>query len=131
MNKKLWKILIIIFILLILLIYGEKAVSFGKKIFYRQKGYVICNDTKCMNNNLQICNKAYWNDFRGSLWIESFVKGYEEADCVYIILRSNNIKTVCRFSEDIFTKELVDEVFGVHHELEEVISENCEHINIK
>ena len=131
MKNKKWKILIIIFALIILLIYSEAIMSFGKKILYRQQGYVICNDVKCMNEHLQLCQKAYWNDYGGNLWVETFIKGYDKGDCVYVILRSNSKKTVCRFSEEIFSKELVDEVFGVHHGLHDVIKENCEHINIK
>ncbi len=108
-----------------LLIYSEHIMAFGKKVAFKQRGYVICKDIKCMNENLQICNKAYWNDFTGSSWAESFVEGHDNDDCIFITKRSNKVKTTCSFGKDIFSKELVDEVFGVHKGLEKVVAENC------
>lgn len=111
---------------MILLIYSEAIMAFGKKMLNKQKGYAICNDTKCMNENLQTCSKAYWYDSGGNSWLEMFVQGYDGDDCVLVTKRSNKEKTICRFGKDIFSEDLVDEVFGVHKGLREVIDANCQ-----
>jgi len=61
MYKKIIKYTIIIFAVIVLLIYSESILGVGKKLRYKQQGYIVCDDFVCMNKNMQTCNKAYRN----------------------------------------------------------------------
>lgn len=117
---------IIIFFVMILLIYSESILSFGKKLRYKQKGYTICNDYKCMNDNMQKCQKAYLNVQSGFKWVDLFVQGYKDKKCVYQVNRYTGDGYICSFGGEVFSKDLVDEIFGVHKGLRQEIIDNCQ-----
>lgn len=128
MNNKIISFTLAIFFLIILLIYSENIMSFGKRILFKQKGYIVCSDIKCMNEAMQDCTKCYYNNVGGNNWVEIVSEGVIDGKCTYFINRSDKTKTKCQFEMDIFSKELVDEIFGVHHGLREVVDSGCQEI---
>jgi len=129
MYKKIIKYTIIIFAVIVLLIYSESILGVGKKLRYKQQGYIVCDDFVCMNKNMQTCNKAYRNVNSGFKWIDIFVQGFKDNKCIYEVKRYTNNGYICSFDGEVFSKKLVDEVFGVHNGLRDTIINNCKHIN--
>ena len=125
MQNKIIKITLIIFAIIIFLIYSESILSIGKKLRYKQKGYIVCNNFICMNKHMQKCEKAYLNVYSGFKWIDAFVQGYQDGKCIYQVNRYIGDGYICSFGGEVFSKKLVDEVFGIHNGLRQKIVENC------
>jgi hypothetical protein len=126
MNNKIIKWTILSFLIIILLIYSESILTYGKKLRYRQQGYAICNTYNCMNDHMQKCEKAFLNINSGFKWIDMFVQGYKDQKCVYQVNRYTGDGYICSFGGEVFSKKLVDELFGVHNGLRNEIIKNCE-----
>lgn len=125
MENKIMRIAIMAFLVIILLVYSESILSYGKKLRYKQKGYVVCKNYACMNEHMQKCQKAYYNVQSGFKWVDMFVQGYQNKECVYQVDRYIGDGYICSFNGEVFSKELVDELFGVHKGLRQKIIENC------
>ena len=126
MENKIMKWVILFFIILIALVYSEKILAFGKNLKYKNQGYAICSGFACMNKHMQKCEKAYMNITSGFQWVDAFVQGYKDKKCIYQVNKYTGDGYVCSFDGEIFSKKLVDEVFGVHNGLRQTIVKNCQ-----
>lgn len=58
-----------------------------------------------------------------------FIQGYQDDKCMYQVNRYIGDGYACVFNKEIFSKELVDQLFGVHNGLENTIIQSCHAIN--
>ncbi len=129
MSNKVLKWTGIVFVVIILLIYSEDILALAKQFKYKRAGYKICNSYTCMNEQMQTCQKAYLNITFGFKWVDMFIQGYQADKCVYQVKRYTGDGYSCIFDKEIFSKKLVDQLFGVHNGLENIIAKNCHTIN--
>ena len=129
MFNKVLKWTFIIFAVIVILIYSEDILALAKQLKYKQNGYKICDSYTCMNEQMQTCQKAYLNITAGFKWVDMFVQGYQADKCVYQVNRYVGDGYSCIFDKEIFSKELVDQLFGVHNGLENTIIQNCHTLN--
>jgi len=125
MKNKIMKWVILFFIVIITLVYSEEILAFGKNLKYKNQGYAICPSCDCMNKHMQKCEKAYMNLTSGFQWVDAFVQGYKDGKCIYQVNKYTGDGYICSFGGEIFSKKLVDEVFGVHNGLRQTIVKNC------
>ncbi len=128
MFNKVLKWTFIIFAVIVILIYSEDILVFAKQLKYKQAGYKICDSFTCMNQQMQTCQKAYLNITSGFKWLDMFVQGYQNDKCIYQVNRFVGDSYTCVFDKEIFSKKLIDQLFGVHNGLENTIINNC-HFN--